>query len=60
MSDIYYTSDVSQSFISNFTSIIDLQFNEYKKQIIQIIIEEIIEKDKLLKTNNDKMVYNDK
>ena len=60
MSDIYYSSDLSQSFISNFTSIIDLQFNEYKKQIIQIIIEEIIDKDKLLKTNNDKLVYNDK
>ena len=58
MSDIYYSSDVSQSFMSNFTSIIDLQFNEYKNQIIQIIIEEIIEKDKLLKTNNDKVVYN--
>ena len=58
MSDIYYSSDVSQSFVSNFTSIIDLQFNEYKNQIIQIIIEEIIEKDKLLKTNNDKVVYN--
>ena len=58
MSDIYYSSDVSQSFVSNFTSIIDLQFNEYKNQIIQIIIEEIIDKDKLLKTNNDKVVYN--
>ena len=60
MPHVYYSSDILQSFISNFTSIIDLQFNEYKKQIIQIIIEEIIEKDKLHKTNNDKMVYNDK
>ena len=54
MENIYYLSDISQLFISDFTSIIDLQFNEYKKQIIQIIIEEIISKDKLLKTKNRK------
>ena len=62
MQNIYYSSDISQLFISDFTSIIDLQFNEYKKQIIQIIIEEIINKDKLLKTKNSKntYIYNDK
>ena len=58
MQNIYYSSDISQLFISDFTSIIDLQFNEYKKQIIQIIIEEIINKDKLLKTKNT-YIYND-
>ena len=57
MQNIYYSSDISQLFISDFTSIIDLQFNEYKKQIIQIIIEEIINKDKLLKTKNNKDIY---
>ena len=61
MQNIYYSSDISQLFISDFTSIIDLQFNEYKKQIIQIIIDEIINKDKLLKTKNsiDTYIYND-
>ena len=54
METIYYSSDISLLFISEFTSIIDLQFNEYKKQIIQIIIREIINKDKLLKTKNRK------
>ena len=58
MQNIYYSSDISQLFISDFTSIVDLQFNEYKKQIIQIIIEEIINKDKLLKTKNT-YIYND-
>ena len=38
MQNIYYSSDISLLFISDFTSIIDVQFNEYKKQIIQIII----------------------
>ena len=57
MQNIYYSSDISQLFISEFTSIIDLQFNEYKKQIIQIIIEEIIIKDKLLKTKSNKVTY---
>ena len=57
MQNIYYSSDISQLFISDFTSVIDLQFNEYKKQIIQIIIDEIIIKDKLLKTKNDKDTY---
>jgi len=50
MDNIYHSSDISQLFKYNFTSIIDLQFNEYKKQIIQFIIKEIINKDKLLKT----------
>ena len=60
MQNIYYSSDISQLFISDFTSIIDLQFNEYKKQIIQIIIDEVINMDKLLKTKNRKYKYNDK
>ena len=59
MQNIYYSSDISQVFVSDFTSIIDLQFNEYKKQIIQIIIQEIIIKDKLLKTKSGKDIYND-
>ena len=61
MENIYYSTDISQIFMSNFTSIIDVQFNDYKKQIIQIIIKEIINKDKLLKTKNrNKYIYNDK
>ena len=59
MQNIYYSSDISQLFISDFTSIIDLQFNVYKKQIIQIIIQEIIIKDKLLKTKSGKDIHND-
>jgi len=54
MENIYYSTDISQIFMSNFTSIIDVQFNDYKKQIIQIIIKEIINKDKLLKNKNRK------
>ena len=52
MENIYYSSNISQLFISDFTNMIDLQFNDYKKQIIQIIIKEIINKDKLLKNKN--------
>ncbi len=49
MNNIYYSSNISYSFIKKLNNIMDKQYNEYKKQIIQNILDEIIIYNKLLK-----------
>ena len=52
MDNIYYQSQIEYKFISKLSTILDLQYEEYKKQIIKIILEELDEKILILKTNN--------
>lgn len=49
MNNIYYSSNISYSFMKKLNNIMDKQYNEYKKQIIQNILDEIIIYNKLLK-----------
>ena len=50
MEDIYYRSKISYQFIKNLSNILDLQYKEYKKHIIKIILEECNDK---FKNDND-------
>ena len=52
MDNIYYQSQIEYTFLSKLSTILDLQYEEYKKQIIEIILQELHEKNnKLLKNN---------
>ena len=42
MDNIFYSSNISYSFVKKLNNIMDKQYNEYKKQIINNILEEII------------------
>ena len=51
MENIYYRSKISYQFIKDLSNILDLQYKEYKKQIIKIILEEC--NDKFKNYNNN-------
>ena len=52
MDNIYYQSQIEYNFIKKLSTILDLQYEEYKKQIIKIILQELDDKNnKLLKNN---------
>jgi len=47
--DIYYSGNISYSFVKKLNNILDKQYNLYKQQIINNILDEIMIYDKLLK-----------
>jgi len=47
--DIYYSCNISYSFVKKLNNILDKQYNLYKQQIINNILDEIMIYDKLLK-----------
>ena len=47
--DVYYSSNISYSFIKKMNNILDKQYNIYKNQIINNILDELNIYDKLLK-----------
>ena len=49
MDNIYYQSQIEYKFLSKLSTILDLQYEEYKKQIIEIILEELNKNFKILK-----------
>jgi len=50
MDKIYHQTSIEYKFIKEFSNTLELQYEEYKKQIIKIILEEYIDKfDKDLK-----------
>ena len=52
MENIYYTSNIEYLFVKKIQQILDLQYEPIKKQIVEIILEEL---DKLLKNKDNKM-----
>mgnify|MGYP001352290599 CR=1 FL=1 len=55
MENIYYTSNIEYLFVKKIQQILDLQYEPIKKQIVEIILEEL---DKLLKNKDNKMNIN--
>tara|TARA_B110000211_G_scaffold82146_1_gene96140 strand:- start:382 stop:555 length:174 start_codon:yes stop_codon:yes gene_type:complete len=57
MDNIFYQSQIEYLFIKKIDQVLNLQYDEYKKQIIKIILDELdeneLDKNKLLK-NKDK------
>jgi len=47
MDKIYHQTSIEYKFIKEFSNMLELQYEEYKKQIIKIILEEC--KDKFYK-----------
>ena len=58
MPNIYYQSSIEYNFIKELNEILDLQYTEYKRQILEFIIQECNEKYKLLKTKDNKLIKN--
>ena len=57
MENIYYRSKISYQFIKDLSNILDLQYKEYKKQIIKVILEECNNKFKIFENYNNKLNY---
>jgi hypothetical protein len=55
MENIYYSSNIEYLFVKKIQQILDLQYEPIKKQIVEIILEEL---DKLLKNKDNKMNNN--
>jgi hypothetical protein len=55
MENIYYSSNIEYLFLKKIQQILDLQYEPIKKQIVEIILEEL---DKLLKNKDNKMNNN--
>jgi len=51
MDNIFYQSQVEYLFIKKIDQILELQYNEYKRQIIKLILEELNDENYL--KNND-------
>jgi len=49
MDNVFYSSNISYVFLKKINNILDKQYDEYKKQIICNIIDEVIIYNKLLK-----------
>ena len=48
MDNVFRTTNISYDFIKKMNNIIDNQFNKYKNQIINNILEELFEYNKLV------------
>ncbi len=52
MDNIYYQSEIEYLFVKKIQQIIDLQYNPMKKEIVDIILEELLELQNILKNKN--------
>jgi hypothetical protein len=57
MDNIFYQSEIEYLFVKKIDQVLNLQYDEYKKQIITIILDEL--DNKLLKTKSKDKEYND-
>ena len=56
MENIYYSSEIEYLFVKKIQQMIDLQYKPMKKEIIDIILLELVELEKLLKNLNSKTI----
>ncbi len=54
MENIYYQSEIEYLFIKKIQQMIDLQYKPMKKEIVDIILQELLEFENILKNKNTK------
>ena len=52
MDNIYYQSEIEYLFVKKIQQMIDLQYVPMKKEIVDIILEELLELENILKNKN--------
>ena len=59
MDNIYYQSEIEYLFVKKIQQMIDLQYKPIKKEIVDIILEELLEFENILKNKNTKNTIKD-
>jgi len=54
MENIYYSSEIEYLFVKKIQQMIDLQYKPIKKEIVDIILDELLELENILKNKNIK------
>jgi len=52
MDNIYYQSEIEYLFVKKIQQMIDLQYKPMKKEIVDIILQELLELENILKNKN--------
>lgn len=52
MDNIYYQSEIEYLFVKKIQQMIDLQYKPIKKEIVDIILQELLELENILKNKN--------
>ena len=52
MENIYYQSEIEYLFVKKIQQMIDLQYKPMKKEIVDIILQELLELENILKNKN--------
>tara|TARA_Y100000591_G_scaffold189768_1_gene164097 strand:- start:157 stop:354 length:198 start_codon:yes stop_codon:yes gene_type:complete len=59
MDNIYYQSEIEYLFVKKIQQMIDLQYKPMKKEIVDIILQELLELENILKNKNSKNTIKD-
>lgn len=59
MDNIYYSSEIEYLFVKKIQQMIDLQYKPMKKEIVDIILQELLELENILKNKNTKNTIKD-
>ena len=59
MDNIYYQSEIEYLFVKKIQQMIDLQYKPMKKIIVDIILQELLELENILKNKNTKNTIKD-
>ena len=59
MDNIYYQSEIEYLFVKKIQQMIDLQYIPIKKEIVDIILEELLELENILKNKNTENTIKD-
>lgn len=54
MENIYYSSEIEYLFVKKIQQMIDLQYKPIKKEIVDIILQELLDLENILKNKNTK------
>ena len=58
MENIYYSSEIEYLFVKKIQQMIDLQYKPIKKEIVDIILQELLDLENILKNKNTKININ--
>ena len=59
MDNIYYQSEIEYLFVKKIQQMIDLQYKPIKKEIVDIILQELLEFENILKNKDTKNTIKD-
>jgi hypothetical protein len=59
MENIYYSSEIEYLFVKKIQQMIDLQYVPIKKEIVDIILQELEDLENILKNKNTKNIIKD-